>query len=200
VHTSPTSGKQHKDSLEKWKSTPSASLAAPSVTSNTGLISRGTAVSAPTSGDKKKLLSEVFCGKNGERHRLTVKPKENQSAEKIKRLIKAIDSVNMKIGVRTFKSLNNGSILIEEDSKEDIETLNTQIRDKCGEQLEIYVRRRRNPRLIIYNVPGAVTPENADDIILAQNPDLKLQEGDIQTKFTFKTQRNTRNLVIEVNS
>jgi hypothetical protein len=44
-----------------------------------------------------------------------------------------------------------------------------------------------------------VTSENAEDIILAQNPDMKLQEGDIHTKFTFKTRRNTRNLVIEVN-
>jgi len=45
-----------------------------------------------------------------------------------------------------------------------------------------------------------VTPENAEDIILAQNPDLKLQEGDIQTKFIFKSKRNTRNLVTEANS
>ena len=41
-------------------------------------------------------------------------------------------------------------------------------------------------------------PENAEDIILAQNPDLNLQEGDIQTKFAFKTKRNIRNIVIEV--
>jgi hypothetical protein len=34
-----------------------------------------------------------------------------------------------------------------------------------------------------------VAPENAEDIIIVQNPDLKLQEGDIQTKFTFKTKR-----------
>ena len=45
-----------------------------------------------------------------------------------------------------------------------------------------------------------MTPENAEDIILAQNSDLKLQEGDTQTKFTFKTKRNSGNLVIEVNS
>jgi hypothetical protein len=44
-----------------------------------------------------------------------------------------------------------------------------------------------------------VTPENADDITLTQNPKLKLQEGDIHTKFAFKTKRNTRNIVIEVN-
>jgi len=43
-----------------------------------------------------------------------------------------------------------------------------------------------------------VIPENAEDIILAQNPDLNLQEGDIQTKFAFKTKRNIRKMVIEV--
>jgi predicted DNA-binding protein len=41
-----------------------------------------------------------------------------------------------------------------------------------------------------------VTQENAEDIIIAQNPDLKLQEGDIQKKFAFKTKKKTRNLVI----
>jgi len=45
-----------------------------------------------------------------------------------------------------------------------------------------------------------MTPENVEDIILALNPDLKRQEGDIQTKFLFKSKRNTRNLVVEVNS
>ena len=45
-----------------------------------------------------------------------------------------------------------------------------------------------------------MTLDNAEDIILAQNPELKLQKGDIQTKFIFKTKRNTRNLVVETNS
>jgi hypothetical protein len=69
-----------------------------------------------------------LSGKNEERHKLTVKPKDNQSAEEIKRLLKTkIDPVNMKIGIRTLKSLKNGNFLIEADSKEEIEILNTQI-------------------------------------------------------------------------
>jgi len=102
----------------------------------------------------------------------------------------------MKIEIRTFKSLKNGNVLIETDSKEEIEALNSQTRDIFGDQLEIDVQKRRNPRLIIYNVPEVVTPE----IILAQNPDLKLQKGDIQSKFIFKTKLNTKNLVAEVNA
>jgi hypothetical protein len=40
--------------------------------------------------------------------------------------------------------------------------VNAQIRDKCGDQLEINVQKGSNPRLIIYNVPDAVTPGNAE--------------------------------------
>ena len=41
-------------------------------------------------------------------------------------------------------------------------------------QVEAKVRKRRDPRLITYNVPDTVTTENAEDIILTQNPDLNL--------------------------
>jgi hypothetical protein len=65
-----------------------------------------------------------------------VKPNENQSSEEIKKLLKSkVDPVNMKF--RAFKSLNNGNVLIEADSKEEIELLNSQTHDKCGDQLEI---------------------------------------------------------------
>jgi len=43
-----------------------------------------------------------------------------------------------------------------------------------------------------------VTPENAEDIILVENPDMELLEGDIQNEFAFKRKRNIRNMVIEV--
>jgi len=180
--------KQLKDTLENWKSTASARRVATSFASFTELTSQGTAVSTTSSGGKKKLLSEVLSGGNTERHRLTVKPNDNKTAEEIKKLLRSkIDPVNTKIGIRTFKSLKKGNVLIEADSKEEIELLNTQIQDKSGDHVEAKVQKRRDPRLIIYNVPDAVTTENADDIILAQNRDLNLQERDIQTKLTFKT-------------
>jgi len=103
--------------LQKWESM--ARQVAPSVTSRPGLTSRGTANSAPPVGAKKKQFSEVLCGKNKERHKLTVKPKENQFADDIKKVLKTkIDPVNMKIGIRTFKSLKNGNVLISAHRKE----------------------------------------------------------------------------------
>jgi hypothetical protein len=39
----------------------------------------------------------------------------------------------MKIEIRTFKSLKNGNVLIETDSNEQIEALNSQTRDIFGD-------------------------------------------------------------------
>jgi len=103
----------------------------------------------------------------------------------------------MKIGIGAFKCLENGNALIEADRKRlRYYTLRSMI--KTVTRLK-HIQKRRNTRLIIYNLPEAVTPMNAQDIIRALNPDLKLQEGVIQTKYVFKRNRNTRNLVVEVN-
>ena len=80
--------KQLKDALEKEKATSTARLVAPSVNSNPALTSSGTPVPARPSDDKKKLFSDIVCRKNIEWHNLTVKPKENQSSEEIKKLLK----------------------------------------------------------------------------------------------------------------
>jgi len=192
--------KQLKEALmERDRPTTQPRQVATTSNCQTVLTSRGRAAHATPCCDRKKLFSEVVGGKQEERHKLKSKPKQNQSTEEIKKLVKTkIDPIDMKIGIRTLKSLKNGQVLIEADSKEAIEILNSQLHDKCGSQLEINIQKRRNPRIIVYNVPDALTTENAEAIILAQNPDLKLQEGDIQAKYTFKTRRKTTNLVSEV--
>jgi len=106
------------------------------------------------------------------------------------------DSIDIKIGIRTLKSLKNVQVLIEAVRKESLEILNSQLHDKCGSQLEINLQRRRKHRLRVYNVPDALPIEKAEAIILAQNSELKLQEGDIQTRYTVKTRKKTTNLVI----
>ena len=55
-----------------------------------------------------------------------------------------------------------------------------------------------NPRLVIYNIPEDITTQNVEDTIIAQNPELNLNKGDISAKFTYVTKRQARNLVIEV--
>jgi hypothetical protein len=153
----------------------------------------------PPSGGQRKQYAEVLAGKNGIRYKLTVKSRDKQTTETVKKIIKSsIDPTQMKIGIRTFKGLQDGKVLIEADTENDIQAIQNQIRDKCGERLETNVQKKRNPRLIIYNVPEEITLENAADIISDQNPELALTKEDITAKFIFKNKRNARNLVIEL--
>ena len=135
--------KQLKNTLENMMSTTSVRQLAPSVTSFPEPTSQRTANSTPPSGGKTKLFSKVLSGKNAERHRLTVKPNDNKTAEEIKNLLrKKIDPLNMKIGIRTFKSLKNGNVSIEADNKEEIELINTQIPVKCEDHVQANVHKK----------------------------------------------------------
>ena len=70
-------------------------------------------------------------------YKLTVKYKGNPTVGIIKKILKS----NVKIGIRTFKKLKDSKVLIEADTKNDIEILNSQIRDKCVDRLESNVQK-----------------------------------------------------------
>jgi len=78
--------KQLKDALDKDTSTTSARQLATSDNSNEVLTSRGTVTPTPPRYGKKKLFSEIVGGKNEERHKLTLKPKGNQTTKEMKLL------------------------------------------------------------------------------------------------------------------
>jgi hypothetical protein len=133
------------------------------------------------------------------RYKLTVTSKHNHTIDAVKKILKtSIDQIDIKIGMRIFKGLKDCKVIIEADTKEDIEKLNSQIRDKSGDGLETYVQKRRNPSIIIYNIPDEVALDKAENVIGVQNPELALQKRDDTIKFIFKTKRNTRSLVIEL--
>jgi hypothetical protein len=83
----------------------------------------------------------------------------------------------MKIGVKSFKSLKGGRVLIEAGTSAEIDLLSTSIRDKCGEDLEVYVPKLRKTRMIIHNVPQDITIENLQETVMTQNPELGLVLG-----------------------
>jgi len=76
--------------------------------------------------------------------------------------------------------------------------LTKDINEKCGDKLTVSVRKLRNRRLVIYDIPEDITTENIEDTIIAQNPELNLNKGDIIAKFVYVTKRQIRNLVMEV--
>ena len=70
----------------------------------------------------------------------------------------------------------------------------------AGKNLESYMPTLKNPRVIVFNVPEDITPENAVQAIVLQNSGLDLNEQEIKPKFVFEDRKKHTNLVIEVNS
>jgi hypothetical protein len=64
--------------------------------------------------------------------------------------------------------------------------------------LEASIHKLRKPRLVIFNIPEDISTQNLEDTLMAQNPDISLNKGDIEAKFYYTTKKQNRNLVMEV--
>lgn len=174
---------------------------APSLGDNTSDESRYRP--AVTSGNPvRKLYAEVLRNERTEkRFKLMVKSKNNETGEDTKHLLRtSINPTSMKVGILAMKNLRDGRVLIETGSREEIEKLHKAINEKCCQRLETTIPKLWNPNIVIHNIPEEVTVENAEEIIISQNPDLDLNTGNIKPKFIFTSNKKFRNLVIEVNS
>lgn len=160
---------------------------------------------APSGGANIKLYSEVvrnkFHDNNRKTYKIFIKSKHNESADVVKTKIKsAINPVQMKLGISSFKSFRDGRIMIESEKKDEIDCISQNINTACKDSLEVSVPRLRNPQIVIYNIPEDVTTENIVGIITQQNPELNLNDGYLKPKFVFKNRKSCVNLVMEVNS
>jgi len=155
----------------------------------------------PSSDRKIKYFSDIVAGQNNnKKFNVTIRSKENHTPETMKEFIKTkINPTQMKVGISTFKALKDGRILIEAGSKEEIERISKSIKEKCRKELEDKVLEFRNPRFVIYNIPEDIALENATKTIWEQNSELQLEEDAITATFIYRTKRNARNLVVEVN-
>ena len=151
-------------------------------------------------GRGAKLYSEAVGGeKNLKRFKLTVKSRDNHSPETIKELLKAkINPTEIKVGIHIFKSLRNGKVIIETDSKEEIEFLEKDTNAKCRGDLEANIHTLTKPRLIVLNIREDISTTNLEDTLLAQTPYLHLRKGNIVAKFSYKTKKQIQNLVMKV--
>ena len=53
--------------------------------------------------------------------------------------------------------------------------------------METNIKGPRKPRLKIHNIPEDISTDNIKDTIIAQNPDLGIEKGEIIPKFTHET-------------
>jgi hypothetical protein len=153
----------------------------------------------PPDGRNRKLFAEVLKGGGDKQNKMTLKAKEKeQSPEQIKiQLKKEIKPTDIKVGIKTFKTLRVGRIIIETGSEEEINSLSSAINTKCGELLETIKHQLRKARIITYNAPEEITTENVIDIMKAQNPNITQNGEGMVAKFRYKTKKENYNIVIQ---
>jgi hypothetical protein len=80
-----------------------------------------------------------------------------------------VNPTQRKVVINTLKSLRNGKVLIETNTKQEMEMLVKVINEKCGDKLETHIHKLRNPRLVIINIPEDITTDNIEDTISAES-------------------------------
>ena len=128
-----------------------------------------------------------------------VKSKSNQPTDTIKNVLKTkISPTEVKVGIKTLKSLKDGRVLIQVGSIDETNLLSANIKERCGDELEVNISKLWKPRVIIRNIPHDITVENIEETILFQNAELNLKPGEVAARFKFSTKRGAIRMVIEV--
>jgi hypothetical protein len=98
---------------------------------------------SPPGGGKVMLYSEVVEGRTRpKRYKLTVTSKDNQTADKIKEMLKSnINPTEIKVGIGSLKTLRGRRVQIETGIIQEAETLTNNIKDKLGDIMETNIQR-----------------------------------------------------------
>jgi hypothetical protein len=105
----------------------------------------------------------------------------------------------IKVGIKSLRQLRDGRVMIETSSEKEMSKPGDEIRAKC-EDLEVNGQKLRKPKLVLLNIPEEISLDNVEETLSRQNPDKDIQVGDIKAKFCYVPKRETRNMVIEVDS
>ncbi|GFY39660.1 hypothetical protein TNIN_48491 [Trichonephila inaurata madagascariensis] len=120
-------------------------------------------VVAPSGVTKNKEKSFDFC---------LVVDSDNCSSEDVKKIIKAkINQAESKLGVRDVKNIRGNKLLVKCVSENHRDRLLTEIQEKSPE-LKASLLKRRNPAIIVKNVPNEVNNEDLIKMISEQNPEI----------------------------
>jgi hypothetical protein len=152
-------------------------------------------------GSNRKFYSSVVAAHVETKHKILITSRVNQTPDMIKKLLKSkMNRTEIKVRITSLKLLTDGRVMIQANSTNEIEALGAKIEETCGTELEVNIQKRRNPILVLLNILEDIKPENAEETLTKQNPELDIKEGEIRAKFCYTTKRETRNLEIEVDS
>ncbi|GFT42191.1 hypothetical protein TNCV_1008661 [Trichonephila clavipes] len=110
-----------------------------------------------------------------------------------------INPAESKLGVCDLKNIRGNKLLVKCFSENDCDRLLTEIQEKSPE-LKASVPKRRNPAIIVKNVPNEVNNEDLLKVLTEQNPEIVVDDESIRqcrVRFTLKTFHYTRHVVIE---
>jgi len=155
----------------------------------------------PPQDSNRELYSSVVAAHVEIRHKVLIRSRLSQTSEMIKKILKSkVNPTEIKVGITSLKLLRDGIVMMEANSKNEIEAIGNEIEETFGAELEVNIHKRRNPRLVLLSIPEGIKLENVEETPAKQNPQLDIKEGDIRTNFCYTTKRETRNLVIELDS
>jgi hypothetical protein len=119
-------------------------------------------------------------------------------------LKKKINPANLKLGINSIRNISRGGILMEVTSQKDAEILSKEINDKMGTLVDAKVPSKKQPKIIIYNIPTDTTDTELMNSIMSQNKTLaerhkRTTKPQMEFKFfTRSRNENTKHAVIEV--
>lgn len=127
---------------------------------------------------------------------------EKSVPEDIKRILKAkIDPSCKSIGVKNIKNFSENKILVECISEKDKIKFQEEIKE-CVE-LKSSNFKKKNPTILVKNVPNEISDNELLQVIKNQNTDVAINEenwNQTKIRFTLKKFHNTRHVVIEMNA
>jgi len=130
-----------------------------------------------------------------------VNSSENQTAGTNKEMLKPkINQNEVKVGIISIKTPRDWRLQIGKGSIQEAETQTKSIRENLGDKLKTNIQKPRKTRMKIHIIPEEITTDNIEGTIIAKNPDICIEKGEITPKFTYETERHTRNNLIKVSS
>ncbi|GFQ98694.1 uncharacterized protein TNCT_323821 [Trichonephila clavata] len=143
-------------------------------------------VVAPSVAPKEKGKSFDYC---------LVVDSDNCSSDDVRKIIKSkINPAESKLGVCDLKNIRGNKLLVKCFSENDRNRLLTELQEKSPE-LKASLPKRRNPAIIVKNVPNEVSNEDLLKVISEQNPEIVVDDesiGQCRARFTLKTFQHAR--------
>lgn len=137
-------------------------------------------------------------------HVLVVKPRQEKEMNKVKEDLRSnIDPVDLQVGLNIDRNTRNGGIILKCTNSEALNTVKNNIKTKMGEEYEIQVPKKLNPRIIVTGIDEEELQNEAEvkelsKKIIKQN---RIPQG---VNFRFegirktKTRKGRFNLIVDV--